>query len=261
MITPNNEYIIHKTWLYRLLRAISADDYLNGALRFKGGTCAAMRGLIDRFSVDLDFDLVVGEPELAEAGRGSLLYAKAVSTARKNLKIIIKKLGLQIQDQSTKTAQFFIKYPNSAGKRSIIKIDVTFPPPNSNKYEPVSFPEIGSVIYCQTVETMFANKLVSITDRFAKTKSIAGRDLYDIHSFFLNGLNFDADVINERTGLSAEIYINQLIKFIEKQFTQQIIDEDLNHLLPPESFKNIRKTLIPECLIMLKSHLRNIFKI
>ena len=46
---------------------------------------------------------------------------------------------------------------------------------------------------------MFAHKLVAVMDRFKKTGSIAGRDIYDIHYFFMNGFEYDADVIKERT--------------------------------------------------------------
>ena len=43
---------------YRLLSAIYDNQILAGSLYFKGGTCVAMQGLLDRFSIDLDFDYV-----------------------------------------------------------------------------------------------------------------------------------------------------------------------------------------------------------
>ncbi|HIP71371.1 MAG TPA: hypothetical protein EYH05_08260, partial [Anaerolineae bacterium] len=47
----------HRIQLTRLLTEILDDPYLAASLYFKGGTCAAMLGYLDRFSVDLDFDL------------------------------------------------------------------------------------------------------------------------------------------------------------------------------------------------------------
>ena len=47
----------HKAQLLRLLTAIVDSPYLSQNLYFKGGTCASMLGFLDRFSVDLDFDL------------------------------------------------------------------------------------------------------------------------------------------------------------------------------------------------------------
>ena len=56
MILPNKKDAIHKAWLYRLLSAIYDNKALAQYLYFKGGTCAAMLGWLDRFSIDLDFD-------------------------------------------------------------------------------------------------------------------------------------------------------------------------------------------------------------
>ena len=47
---------------------------------------------------------------------------------------------------------------------------------------------------------MMANKLVAVIDRYAHREAIAGRDLYDIHHFFMKGYRYNEDVICERTG-------------------------------------------------------------
>ena len=60
MILPNKSDAIHKAWLYRVLGEIADSGYLSDVLYFKGGTCASMLGWLDRFSVDLDFDLLDG---------------------------------------------------------------------------------------------------------------------------------------------------------------------------------------------------------
>ena len=58
MLIPRREDAIHKAWLLRLLTAICEQPTLSQNLGFKGGTCAAMRGFLNRFSIDLDFDLL-----------------------------------------------------------------------------------------------------------------------------------------------------------------------------------------------------------
>ena len=58
MILPRIEDAKHKNQLFRLLREILKNNFLASKLQFKGGTYAALRGVLDRFSVDLDFDLV-----------------------------------------------------------------------------------------------------------------------------------------------------------------------------------------------------------
>ena len=60
MLDLRPEDILHKSNLHRLLMEVVDQPVLAQSLAFKGGTCAAMLGYLDRFSVDLDFDLVNG---------------------------------------------------------------------------------------------------------------------------------------------------------------------------------------------------------
>ncbi|MEK7523609.1 MAG: nucleotidyl transferase AbiEii/AbiGii toxin family protein [Patescibacteria group bacterium] len=243
MILPKPTDAIHKAWLYRILQAVADDAFLTANLRFKGGTCAAMRGLIDRFSIDLDFDFLAPEQ---------------MPKARQNLEKIFQKLGLKISQQSKKAPQYFLKYENRPGERSTIEFDASFPAPQRNEYEPVRFAEIDRILHCHTVPTMFANKLVAVMDRFKKHRSIAGRDIYDIHAFFLRGDPYLVAVIEERTGKKVRPFLKSLITFIQKHITQTILDQDLNVLLPAETFGKIRKILKQEVLMFLQDEIRRL---
>lgn len=240
MILPKPIDAVHKAWLYRLLSAIADDAFLTANLMFKGGTCASMRGIIDRFSIDLDFDLIdfAIMPELGG-----------------HLEKIFKKLDLKIEDQSKKVPQYFLKYESMTGGRNTLKLDITFPPPKNNEYEPVRFTEIDRIINCQTVSTMFANKLVTVMERFEKFGSIAGRDIFDIHIFFMKGFRYKPEIIEERTGKTFLEFIRILSDFIEKKVTQTVIDQDLNILLPTERFRKIRGVLKREVLMFLKDEI------
>jgi predicted nucleotidyltransferase component of viral defense system len=238
MILPQPKDAVHKAWLYRVLSGICDDADLAGALYFKGGTCAAMLGYLDRFSVDLDFDFV-----------GDIAGIPAV---RVKLERIFLNLGLTIRDKSKIVPQYFLKYDTPAGWRNTIKIDVTFPPPKTNIYEPKRVEEIDRIVTCQTIETMMANKLVALIDRYQQHEAIAGRDLYDIHHFFLQGYRYNKEVIFERTGKSIPVFFTQLIAFVEKRITDDVIMEDLNMLLSYEKFSGIRKTLKRETLMFLR---------
>ena len=55
IIRPQDAY--HKSQMLRLLIEVADDPFLVQELYFKGGTCASMLGYLDRFSIDLDFDL------------------------------------------------------------------------------------------------------------------------------------------------------------------------------------------------------------
>ncbi|MCD6398135.1 MAG: nucleotidyl transferase AbiEii/AbiGii toxin family protein [Spirochaetaceae bacterium] len=172
MILPDRKDAIHKAWLYRLLAAICDDTMLASVLFFKGGTCAAMLGRLDRFSVDLDFDYTGSIDELKTTGI--------------RMEKIFDNLGLTIKTQSARVPQYILKYPNNRlNERNTLKIDVVMPPPSSNKYEKVRIDEIDRILTCQTTGSMFANKLVAPIDRYEKSGGIAGRDIYDINHFFL----------------------------------------------------------------------------
>lgn len=246
MLIPRKEDTIHKAWLFRLLTAICDDAILPQALRFQGGTCSAMRGFIDRFSVDLDFDLIAEKNE--------------IPTVRKAFEAIFEKLGLEIKDQSSKVPQYFLKYPSKEAVRNTIKIDIFFPPAKSNKYESVLLSEIDRTFVCQTRDTLVANKMVAVMERFEKYGSVAGRDIFDIHTYFLRGFEYNGDVIKERSGKSVTVFLEELIKFIEKHVTETLINQDLNHLLGADVFQKIRKVLKTEVLMFLKDELARILK-
>lgn len=246
MQTSNKYDNIHKAWMYRALEGIASDAYLSSVLYFKGGTCASMLGWLDRFSVDLDFDY------------GGKL--EDVQKTRDSLEIIFADLGLSIKDKSKNGIQYFLKYENDNNHgnnmaRNTLKIDASFPLFVSSKYISQRFLEIDRVFICQTKETMFSHKLCALLDRFEKTGHIAGRDLYDIHHFFMNGYSYDAAVITERTGILPKEFLSKLVAFIEKHVTDQVITEDLSSLLASQKFKILRKVLKREVIQLLKGEL------
>ncbi len=245
MQTHNRSDNIHKAWLFRVLDALSSDAYLSSVLYFKGGTCASMLGWLDRFSVDLDFDY----------GGTS----EDVPKTREVLQYVFANLGLSIKDNSKNGIQYFLKYENDENPenpgRNTLKLDASFPLFKGSKYAPQRFSEIDRVFICQTKETMFAHKLCAIMDRFSKTGHIAGRDLYDVHYFFMHGYDYDPDVIYERTGLLPKEFFQELIFFIEKNVTDRVITEDLSSLIEPAKFKVLRKVLKREIVSLLKDEI------
>lgn len=237
MLIPNAHDAIHRAQMLRLLSAIADDRTLMSMLFFKGGTCAAMCDLLDRFSVDLDFDL-----------RSKV----DIPVARKHLETIFAELNLTIKNQSKAVPQYFLRYDAGESKRNTIALDITVPPPKANEYEVIRFADIDRFLPCQTGATMVANKLVTPLDRFEKHRTVAGRDIYDIHHFLMHGLPWNAAVIEERSGESAQKFFKTLYDFIQKHVTQTIIDQDLNALLLPKQFQQIRRSLKQETLMLLK---------
>ncbi len=237
MIELRPEDVLHRSYLHRLLMEIVDQPLLAQSLAFKGGTCAAMLGYLDRFSVDLDFDMLKGADE---------------ASLRQAFHAVFLKQGLQLILEFEKVLFFQLRYPSSPGRRSTLKISASSFIVEANQYKVQYFPEIDRLVNSQTIETMFANKLVALTNRYAQHKTIAGRDLYDIHHFFLQGYTYHGAVIQERTGLPPKEYIGELIMFIKEHVTQTMVNEDLNSLLPAVKFQQVRKILIPETLWLLE---------
>jgi len=240
MITLRPTDTIHKAHLLRTLTEIVDNSTLSSSLYFKGGTCASMMGILDRFSVDLDFDLKAGVNE---------------KELRAEFHKVFDKLGFILYQESQKALEFFLKYPNSPNQRNTLKIDALNVIVKSNRYSPVFLPEINRTVNCQDQKSIFANKMVAVKDRYDRRESIAGRDIYDIHYFFLNNLKYSEAVIIERTGLSVKKYLVYLRHFINEKITQVLIDQDLNTLLPFETYNKIRKTLKEETLMFLDNEI------
>lgn len=236
MVDLRPEDIIHKSYMHRLLIEIVDQPVMSQSLAFKGGTCAAMLGYLDRFSIDLDFDALEGADE--EKLRDGFLRAFKIQ-------------GFDVKAVFDKILFFQLKYQIEPGKRNTLKVSASTERVLANQYKVTYFPEIDRMINCQTIDTMFANKLVTVLDRYTRHQTIAGRDIYNIHHFFTRGFNYHPDVIRERTGLEPDRFFTQLIKFINEHVNQKIINEDLNSLLPNPQFQKIRKILIPETLSLL----------
>jgi len=238
MILPKREDALHKAQLFRLLTEILDTEEISQNIYFKGGSAATMLGFLDRFSVDLDFDL---KPKAD------------IKIIDKNLKKIFLELDLNISQKSSKSLFYLVKYSAKLGLRNTIKLSLIDTVIKSNTYSTFYLSEIDRFAFCQSLDTMFANKLVAVIDRYKKHRMIAGRDIYDIHHFFLSGFHYNEAVINERTGKKPPDYFKDLIKFIETKVTDKIINEDLSFLLPQEKFQLIRKVLKRETLMFLKN--------
>jgi len=241
IIRPQDAY--HKSQMFRLLTEVADDAFLAQELYFKGGTCASMLGYLDRFSVDLDFDLRDEEktPEI-----------------RKHLKDIFKNINLEIKDESPKVLEFLLRYEAPKNERNSLRIDIVGLKYQENKYEPKLLSEIDRVLNCQTKETMFSHKLVAVTERFTKRGSIAGRDIYDVHYFFLNGVKYIPGLIEERTGKDVLQYLQTLNLFIKENITTELLMQDLGTLLPSEKMKMVKNNLLLETTMFVEDEIKRL---
>lgn len=243
MAPKNKQQARHENFMYRLLIEILDNKYLANNVFFKGGTCAKMLGFLDRFSIDLDFDLSDNADK---------------EKCREILYEIFNNLDFEIDDESKEALQFFLKYPAPEGERNTLKLEILDKVFKSNEYKPQHLKPIERTANCQTIETMFGNKLVAPIDRHEQGRGIASRDIYDIHYFFLNGHNYNTGIIKERRGKDTLDHLKELKNFIDDNLTQKIIDEDLNVLLDNDKFKKIRSNLKREVINFFREEIKSL---
>ncbi len=237
MIIPTPQDAKHKNQMFRLLRALLRDNVLANILMFKGGTYASLRGVLDRFSVDLDFDL----PDKT-----------AKPAIRQKLYPLFKKLGLEVKDESTNHLQFFLKYAAGELERNTLKLEINDDVSPCNIYEKVRLMEVD--VYCigHTLPTAFANKMVAAIARYEKNGSIAGRDFYDMHTFFTKGIEVNRAVVEERTGISYSEYLKKLGDFVKMEVSERLLNEDLNMLMDRKQLRLMVPVLKEELLVYIR---------
>ncbi len=243
MITPTPSDAKHKIQLIRLLVALVDDVYITRWSHFKGGTCAAMLGYLDRFSVDLDFDV--------EKQADTQMMQKKIAK-------ICASLLFTIQKKSTDTLFYTLKYQAPQGERNTLKLSFMAEETEGNIYEKIYIPEIDRFASCQTLETMFSNKLIALTNRYKKNNNIAIRDVYDIYHFFQQGYRYNPDIIALRTGKSPKEYLKEIVVFIQEKITEKDITNDLSFLLELKNFRVFRKTLKQETISLVQDEIRRL---
>jgi len=132
----------HKYFMLQILRDIYSDLELANALGFKGGTALMFFHNLPRFSVDLDFNLILTEKEKE-------IYQK--------LRDILLKYG-KIDDEAQKFFGPILVLDYGKGERKL-KVEIS----NrryDNHYEVRTFMGINMLV--MTVADMFAHKLCAI---------------------------------------------------------------------------------------------------
>lgn len=225
----------HKNALAEILLDII--KHLNGKVAFKGGTAAMMFFNLPRMSLDLDFDIL---EELSE---------EEVDI----LKIILKKHG-EIREFRDKrfTLFFLLDYETNCPN---IKIEFNKRLWKNNNYRTVWL--LGVEIKIADKKTMFSNKLVALSER----RTLATRDLFDVHYFLKLGYRLNEKLIAERTNKTLNEFLEYIKIFIPKNYNSKNILQGLGEILD-ESQKNWAKNkLISETIKELGDLQKNIRQI
>ncbi len=211
---------LHRQKMYEILQDIFTSN-LWKYLAFKWWTACYFFHSLDRFSTDLDFDLIKDYENLNF----------------ELLEILKKYWDVKIWKFSIKLSYF---------KNDVnIKIDINRNIWNNNSYELLNF--YWTDILTQDKKTIFSNKLVALTERNTN------RDIYDVYFFFKNNFEINDDLIFERTKKSRKELFSEIIQKLEKLSKNYKILDWLLEVLKDEKHKNFVKTkLVTELIQILR---------
>lgn len=223
---------VHKTILFQILKDIYSNTNIAPFLGFKGGTATLMFYNLDRFSVDIDLDLLNDSKE-------DEVFTEITE--------IVKKYGILKESYKKRFNLFFlISYED---KSHNIKIEINRRQFDS-KYELKTYLGVSMLVMVQ--EDLFAHKLMAMHERIGKTS----RDIYDVWFYLSNRFPIDKEIIKKRSGMSFNQLLSKCILQLEKLNNNKILD-GLGELLTPSQKDWAKAKLKEETINLLKLRLES----
>ncbi len=222
----------HKNILLQILKDIYSDTTISPFLGFKGGTAAYMFYDLDRFSVDLDFDLLDETKEEA-------VFSK--------IKEIVKNYGKIRETRKKRFNLFFLLSYDE--KSQNIKIEVNRRSFGS-RYELKTY--LGISMLAMVKEDMFAHKLMAMYERIGKTN----RDIYDTWFFLRNNWPINKKIIEDRSGMAFKELLKKCITKLEEMDDKNIL-AGIGELLDAKQKVWAKANLKKDVLFLLKLKLEN----
>ena len=211
----------HRYLMFQIIKDIFSSE-LWKYLALKWWTAGYFLYGLDRFSTDLDFDLV-----------------ETIENIDEKLKKVLS------------------KYWTVKGKQKIIlsiwenlvniKVDVSRKIWKNNKYEFVDF--FWTTIKVQDKSSIFANKLVALIERNTN------RDIYDVYFFFKNMFDVNEKLVFERTSMTLKDLYKKIIDKLDKLGKNYKILDWLWEVLDEKKKLFVKNELIDELkqILILKS--------
>ena len=220
---PDREH--HEILLKKILADIYQDKNLGASIAFKGGTCLYLFYNLDRFSTDLDFNVIADK-----------LNEKAMT--------LILNRHLNIDQAISKRNTWFWIGSFEKGKQKI-KVEISkrnYP----DKYINQNF--YGLTVPILSKDCMFAHKLCALTDR----KKLQNRDVYDAFFMFQNGFEVNDEIIEIRTNKSSKEYFKDLVTFLKKNVKPNLILDGLGEVLNEKQKSWVKSNLFEKLLFELE---------
>jgi predicted nucleotidyltransferase component of viral defense system len=220
----------HKTILFQILKDIYSNTRIAPFLGFKGGTAALLFYGLDRFSVDLDFDLL-------DEDREEIVFEQVTN--------IVGKYGTIRESNRKRFGIFYVlSYEDKARH---IKVEINRRQFGS-RYEIKTY--LGVSMLVMIPEDVFAHKLVAMHERIGKTS----RDIYDVWFFLRQRFPINGEIVQQRSGLSVDAFLQTCIGQLEKMSNRKILD-GVGELLTPSQKDWAKSKLREDTIAMLKLRL------
>ena len=185
----------HKNTLIKILNDIYTDATISPILGFKGGTAATFFYGLDRFSVDLDFDLLDPDKEDYVFDR---------------VKAIIENYGTLKEARKKRFNLFYVlSYDDKDINAQNVKVEINRREFGS-KYAVESF--LGISMQVIVKEDMVAHKLCAMYERIGKTN----RDIFDVQFFLSHDWPVNKKIVEDRMGVSYAEFLKKCIEGLEK---------------------------------------------
>jgi hypothetical protein len=214
----------HRQVLFELVTAIYRSE-ISSFLGFKGGTMAYFFYGLNRFSIDLDFDLL--SPDKKDLVHQELLA-------------ILKNFGV-VKEVTDKRYTLFYLLNYKKGVKNI-KIEISKRVNKLYRYKTVSF--YGTDVKILDEEDAFTSKLLAATTR----NRIAYRDFFDIYFYLKKGVDVNELLIKNITGKNLKSYLKYLIKFTKKNLSKRTVLHGLGELVDEKQKAWIKNHLKEELI-------------
>jgi predicted nucleotidyltransferase component of viral defense system len=224
----------HKNILVKVLKDIFTNHIIAPHLGFKGGTAALLFYDLNRFSVDLDFDLLEPSKEIE------------IFEIVKN---ILDKYGT-VKAQNKRYSLFFLLvYQDKQAGAQNIKVEINKRNFGS-KFQVKQY--LGIVMQVMVPADMAANKLVAMHERIGKTN----RDIFDVWFFLSNNWPVNQKIIELRTNTSYREFLNTCITELEQMSDRNILS-GIGELLDAKQKAWTKINLRNDTIFLLKLALSN----
>jgi predicted nucleotidyltransferase component of viral defense system len=217
----------HRFYLVQILKDIYTDLELSNFLGFKGGTALMFFHDLPRFSVDLDFNLLVAEKE---------------EIAYKKIRQILLKYG-KIFDEARKFYGPIIVLDYGIDERKL-KVEISNRRFDS-RYEIKNL--LGINVKVMVQEDMFAHKLCALLDR----NVVANRDVFDCWFFMQKQTPVNRSIIESRMGMSLDRYLEACIELLEGMSDKGLL-QGMGELVDDKMKGFVRRKLRSELIKLMK---------